>query len=86
MRLTLRVPAHAQIQQGCERNIITYGSLISACDRAGRWQYALELLEEMRKDRVAPNTVTYNSLLSACAQGASALPVEGFQACTACVH
>ena len=60
-----------QLQQRCERNIITYGSLITACENAGRWQLALQLYDEMRRDQppVAPNTMTYNSLLGACAQG-----------------
>lgn len=49
--------------------MITYSALISACEKAGRWQLALSLLEEMHRDKVSPNTVTFNSLISACAQG-----------------
>lgn len=58
-----------QVARGCERNVITYSALISACEKAGRWQLALNLLDEMQRDKVAPNTVTFNSLISACAQG-----------------
>ena len=58
------------VQRGCERNVITYSSLISACEKAGRWQLALELLEEMHRDGCKPNVVTFNSLIGACGQGA----------------
>ena len=58
------------VQRGCERNVITYSSLISACEKAGRWQLALELLEEMHRDNCKPNVVTFNSLIGACGQGA----------------
>ena len=64
--------SHAdQVQKGLDRNVITYSSLISASDRAGRWQLALDLLNEMRRerDRIAPNTAIFNSLMSASAQG-----------------
>ena len=57
------------VQRGCERNVITYSSLISACEKAGRWQLALELLEEMHRDGCKPNVVTFNSLIAACGQG-----------------
>ena len=33
--------------RGCERNVITYSSLISACEKAGQWELALELFQEM---------------------------------------
>ena len=58
------------VQRGCERNVITYSSLIAACEKAGRWQLALELLEEMHRDNCKPNVVTFNSLIAACGQGA----------------
>ncbi len=54
---------------GCERNVITYSSLISACEKAGRWELALELFNEMHREGCKPNVVTYNSLIAACAQG-----------------
>ena len=38
------------VARGCERNVITYSSLIVAAEKAGRWQLALELLEEMHRD------------------------------------
>ena len=57
------------VQRGCERNVITYSSLVAACEKAGRWQLALELLEEMHRDNCKPNVVTFNSLIAACGQG-----------------
>jgi pentatricopeptide repeat protein len=49
--------------------VITYSSLISACEKAGRWETALQLFDEMQRDGCTPNTVTYNSLITACGQG-----------------
>jgi pentatricopeptide repeat protein len=56
--------------RGCERSVITYSSLISACEKAGQWELALELFQEMLREHCTPNTVTYNSLITALAQGA----------------
>lgn len=58
-----------QLRRGCERNVITYSSLISACEKAGRWELALDLFSEMHREGCKPNVVTYNSLIAACAQG-----------------
>ena len=53
----------------CCCSVITYSSLISACEKAGRWEDALRLFDEMQRDGCTPNTVTYNSLITACGQG-----------------
>lgn len=64
------VPAAADmVQRGCERNVITYSSLISACEKAGRCEMALQLFERMHKEGCIPNVVTYNSLIAACSHG-----------------
>jgi pentatricopeptide repeat protein len=57
------------VWKGLERSVITYSSLISACEKAGRWEAALQLFDEMTRDGCTPNTVTYNSLITACGQG-----------------
>ena len=57
------------VWKGCERSVITYSSLISACEKAGQWELALELFNEMHQEGCLPNTVTFNSLITACAQG-----------------
>ena len=62
------------VWKGCERSVITYSSLISACEKAGHWELAMELFNEMHQEGCTPNTVTYNSLITACAQGYIPLP------------
>ncbi len=70
---------------GCERNVITYSSLISACEKAGRWELALELFNEMHREGCKPNVVTYNSLIAACAQGEPPAPIPA-PICQVAVH
>lgn len=66
--------------------MITYSSLISACEKAGRWETALQLFDEMQRDACTPNTVTYNSLITACGQGESAEGLGwGWQLCVVAV-
>ena len=60
--------------KGCERSVITYSSLISACEKAGQSDLAMELFQEMAQEGCVPNTVTYNSLITACAQGRAPPP------------
>ena len=43
-------PKQDMVRRGCERNVITYSSLISACEKAGRWELALELFREMHTE------------------------------------
>ena len=57
------------VARGCERNVITYSSLISACEKAGQWRLALQLFDEMHRDGCKPNVVTHNALIAACGQG-----------------
>jgi pentatricopeptide repeat domain-containing protein 1 len=59
------------LRTGCERSVITYSALISACEKAGQWQLALNLFGEMLRERCTPNVITYNSLITACAQVSS---------------
>ncbi len=54
---------------GCERSVITYSSLISACEKVGQWRTAISFFEYMENEKCRPNTVTFNSLITACAQG-----------------
>ena len=64
------------VARNCERNVITYSSLISACEKAGEWQVAVRLFNEMHRDGCRPNVVTYNALVAACAQGARPPPLS----------
>ena len=58
-----------QAEEGCERSVITYSALIGSCEKAGRWQLALNLFGQMERDGIAPNTAIFNAAMSACAQG-----------------
>jgi pentatricopeptide repeat domain-containing protein 1 len=50
------------------RSVITYSALISACEKAGQWETALELFGRMTAEGCVPNVITYNSLITACGQ------------------
>ena len=52
----------------CCCSVITYSALISACEKAGHWQAALDLFGRMRSEGCTPNVITYNSLITACSQ------------------
>ena len=54
----LTVPAAAQVMEayqqmiasGCERTVITYSSLISACEKEGKWEMAMQVYQQMLND------------------------------------
>jgi pentatricopeptide repeat protein len=46
----------------------TYASVISACERSGRFEQALELLEEMQAAGIQPNGYIFTALINACEQ------------------
>ena len=57
-------------KQGCESpNVITYSTVINACDKGSCWFVALFILETMQKRVVLPNVVTFSSAISGCAEG-----------------
>lgn len=60
------------VRRRCERNIITYGALICAAERAARADLAARLFDEMQRDGCRPNIVTFNALVGAHAQGEEA--------------
>ena len=47
-------------------NTITYSALISACEKGGKWERALELAREMERKGIVADTITYNALITAC--------------------
>jgi pentatricopeptide repeat protein len=49
-----------------EANTITYSSAISACENAGKWVRALQLLDGMANSRVETDSITHNAAISAC--------------------
>jgi pentatricopeptide repeat protein len=54
---------------GVESDVITYSSIISACEKSSQWERALELLSEMRERGIEPNVITYSAAISACEKG-----------------
>ncbi|CAN0377006.1 unnamed protein product, partial [Discosporangium mesarthrocarpum] len=54
-------------ENGVDPDVFTYGTLLSACDKANAWEVALRLLDEMQEN--APNVVCYTAVISACNKG-----------------
>lgn len=55
---------------GCDPDIQTINTVMSACAKAGNWQLALEVMETgRRQDGLHPTRVTYNTAISACGRG-----------------
>jgi pentatricopeptide repeat domain-containing protein 1 len=51
-------------------DIITYNATITACEKGGQWERALELFEEVKKHpRMEPDLYTYSATISACEKG-----------------
>ncbi|CAE8589698.1 unnamed protein product [Polarella glacialis] len=50
-------------------NEISYNAAISACEKGGQWQLALNLLSRMPEARVVPNEISYNAAIGACSKG-----------------
>eukprot|EP00899_Mesostigma_viride_P015589 jgi/Mesvir1/24030/Mv10769-RA.3 len=50
-------------------DVITYSSLITACERVGDAQLALQLFRDMCERGIAPDVVVYSALVSACNKG-----------------
>jgi pentatricopeptide repeat domain-containing protein 1 len=44
---------------------ITHNAAISACEKDGQWQLALNLPSLMPEARVVPDEITYNAAISA---------------------
>ncbi|KAI5055837.1 hypothetical protein GOP47_0029358 [Adiantum capillus-veneris] len=55
-------------ERGCCLDLITYNTVINARCKAGLMPgMAMQLLEDMKRDRLIPDVITYNTLISACA-------------------
>ncbi|CAE8620601.1 unnamed protein product, partial [Polarella glacialis] len=50
-----------------QRDIAAYTSATRACELAGRWDVALDLLEAMKAERLRPGKVAYTAAISVCA-------------------
>ena len=58
------------VRAGIKPNVITFTTLISCCQRAGRWKRAMQFFTEMEEAGVRPDLKAYNSIISACSRGA----------------
>ena len=52
--------------QGLEPDVIGYNAAISACEKGGRTDDALDLLAEMKGRGLEPNVITYNAIIKVC--------------------
>lgn len=52
---------------GLAPNVVSYGSVITACAKAGQWKMAAKL-GEMAAVGLTPNVITYNAAIDACAK------------------
>eukprot|EP00975_Prorocentrum_lima_P013923 2959038-Prorocentrum_lima.AAC.1 len=52
-----------------EADTITYSAAISACEKGGEWEKAVELLASMEHAKVEADEITYNAAISACENG-----------------
>ena len=44
-------------------DVISYTTAMSACEKGGQWQRALELLEGMSQRDMKPNVISYNAAI-----------------------
>ena len=53
-------------RKGIVADTITYSALISACEKGGQWERALELAREIERKGIVADTITYSALITAC--------------------
>ncbi|KAF3782138.1 Pentatricopeptide repeat-containing protein [Nymphaea thermarum] len=58
--------AQALFQNMIDRSLASWNTMIDACGMHGRCMEALELFDEMQREKVEPDGVTFTSLLAAC--------------------
>ncbi|CAM9627517.1 unnamed protein product, partial [Hapterophycus canaliculatus] len=67
------VAAGSSSSSGCDPDIQTINTVMSACAKAGSWELALDVMEKgRRQDGLHPTRVTYNTAISACGRGGEA--------------
>jgi pentatricopeptide repeat domain-containing protein 1 len=45
-------------------NIFAYNATISACEKGGQWQQAVNFFEAMWTEHIVPDIVSYNAIIS----------------------
>ncbi|CAE7261700.1 PTAC2 [Symbiodinium sp. KB8] len=56
--------APAQFREGCNGH--SQSAVLSACDRGGRWEVALDLLSQFQAERLEVGLVVYNAAIAGC--------------------
>ncbi len=64
-------------QANLRADVITYSTLISACEKDKHTDTAFDVFQNMKAAGVAPNVVTYSAMVSVCAQAGRAEDAMG---------
>ncbi|CAJ1354385.1 unnamed protein product [Effrenium voratum] len=62
------------------QRLAAYNSTISACERSGRWPWALHLHHDMPRAKLVPDVISYSAGISACDKSARWQAALGFLA------
>ncbi|CAE8698390.1 unnamed protein product, partial [Polarella glacialis] len=54
---------------GIESNVFHYSAVITSCEKLGKWELALSLLNKMPQTGVLPDRINYNAVISTCEKG-----------------
>ena len=55
--------------RGAAPDTVAYTAVMDCCGKAGQWEVALSLLQEMKDAGPVPDRMTYNTAMDACAKG-----------------
>ncbi|CAE7494707.1 unnamed protein product [Symbiodinium sp. CCMP2456] len=50
-------------------NVVSFGTLLAACEKGARWEEALQLLQHMRRLQIQATAIAMNSAIGACGRG-----------------
>eukprot|EP00980_Cylindrotheca_fusiformis_P000079 scaffold19_cov114-Cylindrotheca_fusiformis.AAC.26 len=53
-------------EAGIERTEVTYGTLMTACERVGCLESVSQVFRKMREDEISPNEIIYGAAISCC--------------------
>jgi pentatricopeptide repeat protein len=63
-------------QDGAQATVHVYNALVAACERAGQFDRALELLRDMKREGLAPNGVTQQLMAAIGRKGAASVETQ----------
>ncbi|CAE8609615.1 unnamed protein product, partial [Polarella glacialis] len=56
-------------------DLIAFGAALAACHQAGRWDFALALLRDMRTAALRPDAISFAASVGSCEQSGEFRPV-----------